>query len=105
MKPKEQRKDLEKVEQKSIGTSITENLNIIKQKTGNSPDIIIRMLTFSHDPEVSTAIVHVDGLVDNPTINEFLVQSMEDSVQEKLRKKIFSRFFPKKLLPSAAWKP
>ncbi|MFD1453396.1 spore germination protein [Oceanobacillus sojae] len=98
MKPKEQREDLEKVEQKSIGTSITENLNIIKQKTGNSPDIIIRMLTFSHDPEVSTAIVHVDGLVDNPTINEFLVQSMEDSVQEKLEEKDLFKVFSEKVV-------
>ncbi|WP_339236563.1 spore germination protein [Oceanobacillus sp. FSL W7-1281] len=95
---KEQIPDSTSDTQKSIGTSITENLNFIKQKTGNSPDIIIRTLAISHDPKVSAAIIHVDGLVDNPTINEFLVQTMEDSVQEKLQNEDLFTVFTEKVV-------
>ncbi|WP_152656094.1 spore germination protein [Oceanobacillus sp. CFH 90083] len=87
MNRKEQSQDLEKDDPKSIDTSLTENLNIIKEKTGNSPDIIIRIISFGHDPKVRTAIIYADGLVDNPTINEYLVESMENNVQEKLHGK------------------
>lgn len=87
MNHKEQNTDSGSGTQKSIGTSITENLNIIKQKTGHSPDIIIRTLPFGDVPEVTIAIVYVDGLVDNPTINEFLVQTLEDSAQTRLQEK------------------
>ncbi|MFD1065157.1 spore germination protein [Oceanobacillus locisalsi] len=98
MHHKEQHPDSENDMQKSIGTSLTENLNIIKQKTGNSPDIIIRHLPFGNASEVSTAIVYVDGLVDNPTINEFLVQTLENSVQEKPQEKDLFTFFSEKVV-------
>ncbi|WP_080875443.1 spore germination protein [Oceanobacillus timonensis] len=98
MNHKEQHTDSGNDAQKSIGTSLTENLNIIKQKTGNSPDIVIRTLPFGQEPEVSTAIVYVDGLVDNPTINEFLVQTLEDSAQEKLHEKDLFAFFSEKVV-------
>ncbi|MFD1412574.1 spore germination protein [Oceanobacillus jeddahense] len=98
MNDKEQITDSANDTQKSISTSITENLNMIKQKTGNSPDIIIRMLPFGHDPKVNTAIAYVDGLVDNPTINEFLVQAMEESAQEEFQDKDIFTVFSEKVV-------
>nr|WP_281176650.1 spore germination protein [Shouchella shacheensis] len=62
---------------------------MIKQRTGNSPDIISRTFEFGHNPEVITTIVYVEGLADNPTINDFLVESVvkNNDFQEKLHKK------------------
>nr|WP_245808943.1 spore germination protein [Shouchella patagoniensis] len=69
-----------------MDNSTSENLNTIKQRTGNSPDIITRTLKLDDRLDISTAIVYVEGLVDNPTINDFLVEFMEnkDECQRKL---------------------
>jgi spore germination protein KA len=40
----------------NIDSSITANLDIVKQKTGSSPDIIIRTLKTSQNPENKVSI-------------------------------------------------
>ncbi|MEC0347877.1 spore germination protein [Peribacillus frigoritolerans] len=59
-----------------IDKSITTNLDIMKQKTGNSPDIIIRTLKISQNPQIKTTILYVQGLVDNPSVTDFLIESI-----------------------------
>jgi spore germination protein KA len=59
-----------------IHDSLQENLEIIKQKTGNSPDVIIRRLKMGKDSEIETAVVYIEGIVNNQSIQEFLLQSM-----------------------------
>jgi spore germination protein KA len=69
-----------------IDTSLSVNLEIIKQKTGNSSDIVIRSLKIGNKPEVKTAIVYVKGMVDSQSVNDFLIESMinNPALQEKL---------------------
>ncbi|MCK1992004.1 spore germination protein [Peribacillus muralis] len=59
-----------------IESSLSANMEIVKQKTGDSPDIIIRTLKISQDPEIKTTIVYVQGLIDNPSVTDFLIESI-----------------------------
>jgi spore germination protein KA len=68
-----------------IQGSLSANLNIIKQKTGNSSDVVIRHLKMGMNSEMKAAIVYVEGIVDNQSIQEYLLQSMmKDNDKEKL---------------------
>lgn len=60
----------------TIYTSLTLNLEDIKQRTGNSTDIITRPVKLGQQPKVKTAIVYVKGLVDTQTVNDSLIEAM-----------------------------
>lgn len=62
--------------------SLADNLHLIKEKTGNSSDIVIRRLKTGAESKVETAIVYVGGIADEKTIHEFLIESITNS--EKL---------------------
>ena len=71
--------------EEQIQDSLSDNLATIKQKTGNSSDVVVRQLKMGKDSELKTAIVYVEGIVDNQSIQEFLLQSMmKDDHKEKL---------------------
>ncbi|MED3903455.1 spore germination protein, partial [Priestia megaterium] len=59
-----------------IEVSLSGNLNNIKKKTGNSSDVVIREIKMGGNSDIKTAIVYVDGIVDNQSIQEYLLQSM-----------------------------
>ncbi|PFA62872.1 spore germination protein [Bacillus sp. AFS015802] len=59
-----------------IQASLSANLDIIRKKTGNSSDVIVRQLKMGENSDLQTALVYVEGLVDNQSIQEFLLQSM-----------------------------
>jgi spore germination protein KA len=69
-----------------LDTSLSVNLEFIKQKTGNSSDLVIRTLKSSSKPEIKTAIVYVKGMVDSQSINDFLIEAMMNNplLDEKL---------------------
>ncbi|USK69772.1 spore germination protein [Peribacillus asahii] len=68
-----------------IDDSMSINLDMIKQKTGNSSDVVIRTLNIAPHSEIKTAIVYVEGIVDSISINDFLIESMMNhDLQEKL---------------------
>ncbi|MFJ8257834.1 spore germination protein [Peribacillus asahii] len=68
-----------------IDNSMSINLDMIKQKTGNSSDVVIRTLNIAPHSEIKTAIVYVEGIVDSISINDFLIESMMNhDLQEKL---------------------
>ncbi|MGC3787540.1 hypothetical protein ACPS01_03470, partial [Priestia aryabhattai] len=48
-----------------IQISLSDNLNIIKQKTGNSSDVVIREIKIGENYNMRTAIVYIEGIVDN----------------------------------------
>ena len=75
-KMKDTEKQTEKEERESLYSSISANLEYMKQKTGNSADIISRTLHISQEPLIKIVIVHVQGLVDNPTVTDFLIESI-----------------------------
>ncbi|WP_393960329.1 spore germination protein [Priestia megaterium] len=68
-----------------IQDSLSANLNIIKQKTGNSSDVVIRHLKMGSNFNIRVAIVYLEGIVDNQSIQEFLLESMmKDDEKEKV---------------------
>jgi spore germination protein KA len=68
-----------------IQESLSANLDIIRQKTGNSSDVVVRQLKMGRNSDIKTAIVYIEGIVDNQSIQEFLLQSMlKDDDKEKL---------------------
>jgi spore germination protein KA len=68
-----------------IQDSLSANLNIIKQKTGNSSDVVIRHLKMGSNYNIRVAIVYLEGIVDNQWIQEFLLESMmKDNEKEKV---------------------
>lgn len=73
----------------NIRQSLSENLNIIKEKTGNSSDIVVRQLKTGLGGQVETAIVYVAGIADEKAIHEFLIESILNS--KELKKKEDSR--------------
>lgn len=64
-----------------LGISLSNNISALKQKTGNSSDVMIRKLKISKDPEISAAIIYIEGLVDNQSINEFLIESIMQNAE------------------------
>ncbi|MEG9294915.1 spore germination protein [Mangrovibacillus sp. Mu-81] len=59
-----------------IQESLSANLDVIRQKTGNSSDIVVRHLKMGRNSDVKSAIVYIEGIVNNQSIQEFLLQSM-----------------------------
>ncbi len=62
--------------QDQLSSSLTENLERIKQKTGNSSDITIRPLKISGTPNMNGALIFVGGLVEEQSINDFIIESI-----------------------------
>lgn len=59
-----------------IESSLSKNLEVIKQKTGNSSDIVIRQLKIGHNSKLKIAILYVKGMVDNQSVNDFVIDSI-----------------------------
>ena len=70
-----------------IQISLSDNLNIIKQKTGNSSDVVIREIKIGENYNMRTAIVYIEGIVDNQSIQEYILQSiMKDNNKNKINR-------------------
>ncbi|MED3855560.1 spore germination protein, partial [Priestia megaterium] len=68
-----------------IQVSLSGNLNMIKRKTGNSSDVVIREIKMGGASDVKTAIVYIEGIVDNQSIQDYLLQSMmKDDHKEEI---------------------
>ncbi|MBS4219776.1 spore germination protein [Bacillus sp. FJAT-49711] len=65
--------------EQGLYASLKDNLEMIKNKTGNSPDITIRTLNPGVEPKTEIAIVYVEGIVDEDTINKFVVEPIMDN--------------------------
>ncbi|RFU61136.1 spore germination protein [Peribacillus glennii] len=60
----------------SIGFSLSVNLDIIKQRTGNSTDIITRHVKIGPNYGLKTVVVYVAGIVNEQFIHDFLIESL-----------------------------
>ena len=70
-----------------IQISLSDNLNIIKQKTGNSSDVVIREIKIGENYDMRTAIVYIEGIVDNQSIQEYILQSiMKDNNKNEINR-------------------
>ncbi|AVK86611.1 spore germination protein [Lysinibacillus sp. B2A1] len=60
----------------SLSTSLLKNIKTIKSSLGNSNDIIIREFFIGKPIEVPIAIIYTDGLADNISITDFILESI-----------------------------
>ncbi|KMY48838.1 spore germination protein [Peribacillus loiseleuriae] len=60
-----------------IESSLSANLDSIKQKTGHSSDIIVRTIITGNTSLHKASVVYVAGLVDTQAINEFLIEPLQ----------------------------
>ncbi|MEK4523468.1 spore germination protein [Psychrobacillus sp. FSL W7-1493] len=69
-----------------IEGSLSKNLEIIKQKTGNSSDIVIRHLKIGHNFQIKIALLYIKGMVDNQSVKDFVIDSImnNQNLSEKL---------------------
>lgn len=68
--------------------SLDENVEQIKQRTGNSPDVIIRECRPTLLPSIKIAVLFIDGLVDSAGANDFIMVSFMDDIKEQAAKEI-----------------
>lgn len=67
---------LEDIEPKNIFTKLSENLDFLKYKYNAliSNDVIIREFSLlAHDTQYDAFVIYIDGMVDSPSINEFIL--------------------------------
>ncbi len=76
----EKKQDKQDLPQKPAGPALTakldENLTILKNILGDSPDIIIRKFNFGPQYSYQAALVFVDGMVDKSIINENIIKPL-----------------------------
>lgn len=56
-----------------LQSSLRDNLELFKKAFNNSPDIVIRELSFGESHSFQAAFIFVSGLVDNQFINQFIM--------------------------------
>ncbi|MBO0993901.1 spore germination protein [Bacillus sp. SD088] len=61
-----------------VGSHLSDTVERIKKETGDSSDIVIRELELG-EPMLSVAIAYVDGIVDDTSIHDFIVDSILES--------------------------
>ncbi|KAA6449556.1 spore germination protein [Bacillus swezeyi] len=69
----------------SVRDSLAENLDVLKEITGNSADIVIRRLKTGADSQIETAVVYVAGITNEKAIHDFLLESIMNA-QELMKK-------------------
>ncbi|WP_251032598.1 spore germination protein [Mesobacillus foraminis] len=89
-----------------IGDSLPDNLELIKQKTGKSTDVVISQFILQTQPEHKAAVIFVEGIADSKMINDFLLESMlnHQTVLEKVPTSDPIEFLSQKVLALAGVK-
>ncbi|MRN53475.1 spore germination protein [Paenibacillus monticola] len=59
----------------SISSSLTDNLDQLRERLGNSPDIIIRKFTLM-SAQIQVAAIYVEGLIEKAVVEEFVGHMM-----------------------------
>lgn len=70
-----------------LSNELQQNLQAIKDMTGNSSDIIIRMLKSSIAEGIKIAIVYLSGLTDIHVINNDIISPLQSHIENKSKQK------------------
>lgn len=86
----------EEVQKDGLNKSLTTNIENIKEKLGNSSDIVIRVFRAGTDGSVELAIVYTDGLADKNFVHDFILETLMIDIRdvnlESQEKNIFETF-------------
>ncbi|RDE23523.1 spore germination protein [Parageobacillus thermoglucosidasius] len=64
------------VPREPIHSLLDVNLDIIRQTTGNSSDVVIRRFTMGQEREIRAALIFIDGLADEKNVYQFLLEPL-----------------------------
>lgn len=67
-----------------LSKNLSENIYIIKEKTGNSSDIMIRVFPFGKHGDIGMAVAYTDGMSDKAFIQEFILETLMIYVRQAL---------------------
>ncbi|MEK4873532.1 spore germination protein [Bacillus sp. FSL W8-0102] len=100
-KKQEQLGQSKNVPKGDIEKSLATNIDVIKETTGNSSDIIVRVIKMGQEADVTAAIIYTEGLVDDRTVKDFLIESaMKDTNEQNLENpKLALQVLKEKILP------
>lgn len=76
----------------TLGSQLSVTVQRLKEETGNSSDIVIRKIELG-EPKLPVVIVYVEGIVDDISIHEFIIDPILESDLSTLRS-------PKELMQS-----
>lgn len=84
-----------------IYKALDQNLEVIKEKTGDSSDIVFRVVKVAGDSKVRIAVIYVEGIVDSLSINDFLIESImkNNTLHERLSEKKSLEFLVDEVVP------
>lgn len=63
-------------EDQLLTSSLDENIDILRNVLGESPDIIIRKFSFGQEPRYDAAVIYVDGMVNKTIINNSIIKPL-----------------------------
>lgn len=59
-----------------LNTNLSDNIQWIKQTLGNSPDIVVRELSFGGQTKVKAAVIYTSALADVKFITQFIMEPL-----------------------------
>jgi spore germination protein KA len=59
-----------------LSSSLDDNLERLKQKTGESSDIIIRQIRFGKERSIKAAVVYIEGLIDKKSVQQNILDPL-----------------------------
>ncbi|WP_338463472.1 MULTISPECIES: spore germination protein [Brevibacillus] len=59
-----------------LDTDLDINIKRFREETGNSPDLKVRQFELGSNPQIRVAAIYNEGLVDQPQLNEFVIQPL-----------------------------
>jgi spore germination protein KA len=80
----EQSENLEEIPPASLSDHLDENIQMLKEKTGNSGDIIVRKFPIGGNDAVNMAIAYTDGLSDKTFVQEFIIETLMIDIRNSL---------------------
>ncbi|MFS0775041.1 spore germination protein [Neobacillus sp. 3P2-tot-E-2] len=78
---------------KALQSSLQDQIDYIREKTGNSTDVIIRRLQIGNGRGPDAAVVFVEGIADSKAINDFLIESIMNQHPVDSSRSIFEILF------------
>ncbi|KJS87212.1 MAG: spore gernimation protein KA [Peptococcaceae bacterium BICA1-8] len=65
-----------KLSQPNLSQNLKENLKVLRNLLGQSNDIVFREFSFGYEGKINAALIFLDGMTDNATINESIIRPL-----------------------------
>ncbi|MBO1515438.1 spore germination protein [Metabacillus bambusae] len=100
--PSQNNQTQESTQRDGLKSNLEENIQTIKEALGKSSDLIIREILIGKERKLKAGIVYIEGLIDVPSIQNFILESlMLDLQKSDIDKKLSSDENPILLLKNS----